>query len=132
MADEFEVIEPALASITFGGAEITLGPLTVGQVPRAARALKAIGSARFDAVSCGDTDALLDLLAERGDELVDLVSAISGVAAERIRDVCPDEFLALAAEAIKVNADFFTQRLTPAIGKLMERINGAGQTPSSA
>ncbi|MBS3936501.1 MAG: hypothetical protein KGZ43_10035 [Sulfuritalea sp.] len=135
MADEFEVIAPAAERIVFAGAERCLAPLTVAQIPRVARAIKAIGVERLGGALQGDAAALLDLLAEHGGDLIDLVAVAAGIEREAVERALPDEFVSLAATLARVNADFFGQRLLPAIQAAMptgapER--GAGPMPSSA
>ena len=129
MSDEFDAIAPIRETILFGGVSYVLAPLTIAQLPPAARALRALGPQRLADAFGGDGQQLLDILAEHGEELVNLLAVASGIPVGKIGAAGPDEFVELAAAVIKVNTDFFTQRLAPAIRALESR--GVGLTPSS-
>ncbi len=115
---EFDVIEPPARSATFNGRQITVAPLKVGQLPAFARAVKPIGGA-VEALATGrealTLAAMLDLIADHGEAIIDAVAIASGVPAHELADATPDQLIELAAVCLEVNADFFGRRLTPAL-----------------
>ena len=76
---------------------------------------------------------LYELLADRGDLAIDLVSILTGAKRELVEQVLPDRFVYLFALVVQVNADFFAR--APGVFKAaMARMQGAaeqlGQKPS--
>jgi hypothetical protein len=134
---DLDVIAPATTQAKFKGQPVDIMPLKVGQLPAFARALKPI-SGSIEAMFNGtgfDLVAFMGLIAENGENVVQAVSIASGVPVEQLNDATPDELIELAAVVLKVNADFFKGRLTPAIlaavntAKAAAPTAGAGQTP---
>lgn len=133
---EFDLIDPAATSATFNGRELQIRPLTVGQLPGFARAIKPISGA-IEAIASGkaapDLFTILAMVAEHGEAVVDAVSIATGVARDELMAATPDQLIELAVAAVKVNADFFKGRLTPAILAAVKKaaapIPGAGPTP---
>lgn len=129
-----EVIEPAATPVEFNGRALEIKPLTVGQLPAFARAIKPI-SASVERIAVGGVltiESMIDLIADAGDNVIDAVSIASGVAADELRSTTPDQLLILAAAAWGVNRDFLSGRLTPSIQAAMKAATGtpgAGQTP---
>lgn len=114
--DGLEVIEPIATTVTFNGRELTISPLKVGQIPAFARHIKPISSQLIAAMSGKvDAAAIMDMLADSGEDVIEAVSIASGVPGDELRDTTPDALINLAVSVIKVNADFFKGRLTPAI-----------------
>ncbi len=136
MSDDLNVIEPATTSATFNGREIQIRPLTVGKLPGFARAIKPI-SGSIEAIASGaavpDLFTILAMVAEHGEAVVDAVSIATGVEREELMRATPDQLIELAVVAIRVNADFFKGRLTPAILAAVKKATaptpGAGLTP---
>lgn len=130
---DLDVIQPAATSASFNGRAITIEPLKVGQLPAFARAIKPISGVIED-IATGratpDLFTIMALVAEHGGSVVDAVSIASGVPAEELNNATPDQLVELAVVALKVNADFFKGRLTPAILAAVKLATpGAGQTP---
>lgn len=130
MTDEFEVIEPLAASVVFIGKERQIVPLKVGQLPKFARAMKNVGAVDVDGLLAGDVDAFISLLADHGEAIIEAVAIASGIDRAEIEGSTADEMIRLATAVLKVNADFFARRLTPAIKAAAAQANGAGLTPS--
>lgn len=132
---EFDVIDPTATLASFKGAQIQIRPLTVGQLPGFARAIKPISGA-IEAIATGqaapDLFTILAMVAEHGEAIVDAVSIATGVDKAELMAATPDELIELAITAVKVNADFFKGRLTPAILAAVNKAvptPGAGPTP---
>jgi hypothetical protein len=133
---EFDVIEPPARSATFNGRQITVAPLKVGQLPAFARAIKPISGA-VEAIATGraalTVEAMLDIIADHGEAIIDAVALASGVSVAELSESTPDQLIELAAVCLEVNADFFARRLTPAIRAAGQAVRapaaGAGPTP---
>lgn len=129
---DLDVIQPAATSASFNGRAITIEPLKVGQLPAFARAVKPISGAIGTLIGGGGMDAiaLMDMIGEHGESVVQAVSIATGVPVEELNSATPDQLVDLAAVAMKVNADFFKGRLTPAILAAVKLATpGPGQTP---
>jgi hypothetical protein len=129
---EFEAIAPSQTAATFKGRAIQITPLKVGQLPAFARAVKPIGGAVESMLGSDGVDmgAIMALIADHGESVVEAVAIASGVSVDELNDSTPDELIELGAVALKVNADFFKGRLTPAILAAVKKATpGAGLTP---
>ncbi len=130
MPDDLDIIEPEQRTVTFGGTEIPVRPLRVGQIPGVTRALRG--------VAIGEDIDIMALIAEHGDAVIDAMAIATGMKRAEIEEGDPAEFIELARAVIEVNADFFIARLGPtiraAIGtalSLVENVkDGIGATPS--
>lgn len=130
---DLDVIEPVATYVPFGGRQIQVVPLKVGQLPAFARAIKPIGGA-IESIATGqgklDLATFLDLVADHGDAVIEAVSIGSGVSSEELREATPDQLIELAVGILRINSDFLRGRLTPAIRAAMSAVNpGAGPTP---
>lgn len=133
---DLDVIEPAGARISFRGHPIEITPLKVGELPRFARAIKPLG-AIIEAIASGraalDLATVLELIAEHGDAVVQAVAIGARINEDDIRDATPDQLVELAVAVLRINADFFKGRLTPAILAAVKAATthppGAGPTP---
>lgn len=131
--DEYSVIKPIASEVQFGERRVSIAPLKVGQIPPFARALKGIESKFFSAVLEGDYSCLPALLADHGEGLISAAAVGSGLPVEELNNADADQFLALVVAVVKVNADFFVQRLIPAMKDAVAQAqasSGAGQTAS--
>lgn len=131
-----DVIAPAFVPVDFAGRLVHVTPLKVGQLPAFARAIKPLG-AQIEQIAAGraalDVAGLLDLVAEHGEAIVQAVSIGTGIKVDELNNSTPDVLVELAVVVLKVNADFFKGRLTPAILAAVARVvllptPGAGPT----
>lgn len=135
MSDDLDVIKAADTSATFNGRQLQIQPLKVGQLPAFARSIKPVSGTMQSILSgAGGVSmaSIMDLIAEHGDSIVQAVSIGSGVSVDELNDATPDQLIELAVVVMKVNADFFKGRLTPAIVAAVQRVTptpGAGLTP---
>lgn len=133
-----DILEPAPTEVPWRGRTLRVTPLTVGQLPAFARAIRpASGAAEafLDGRQSLTMAGALDLIAEHGEALILAVSIASGVAREELESSTPDQLIGLAAAVIRVNADFFGRRLTPALRAAVpnppaQSDPGAGPMPS--
>lgn len=107
---DMDIIDPAGGIVQFGGRDVTIRPLKVGQLPAFARAIKPLAG-MFDKLDSITTADLLDLIADHGDNIVKAVSIASGISEKELQESDPVQLIALVAPIIKVNTDFFRLRL---------------------
>lgn len=135
--DEYEVIQPQTVALTFAGQEVQLKQLTMGQIGPFLRAVRGIPLDGLASVALEDADdqqvknstlrAMLDILAEHDEKLISAIAIATGVDEKRIAAANPDEVVMLAITALRVNADFFVQRLIPMVQKVTESATAIGQ-----
>ncbi len=119
--------------VLFGGERVQVKPLTVGQLPAFARAIKPIFGTLEEAFTTGSLSAglILDLAADHGEQVVEAISVATAVPVEKINQATPDELLMLVVEVMSINRDFLLRRLNPAIQSAAVAAFGSGQTASS-
>lgn len=132
---DLDVIKPAATVVEFDERLVHITPLKVGQLPAFARAIKPLGGA-IEQIATGraalDLAALIGMVAEHGEAVVEAVSIATGIKADELNEATPDQLIELAVAVLKVNADFFKGRLTPAILAAVKTATptpGAGPTP---
>ncbi len=133
-ADDLDFLDPAGRNVTVAGQSITVRPLTIGQLPRFARAMQPAAP-----LLAGDQDPdWLTLIADHGEALIEGAAVATEMRAEEIEAMAPDEFACLCGAIFEVNVDFFVQRLAPALERVSDRVvaaterigNGAGEIRS--
>lgn len=131
VTEGLDVIEPAARGVQFRGRQVVVRPLTVGQLPAFARAIRPIiGQLGTLELS---VDGLLDLIADHGEHVIEAVAVATGVPADDIRQAGADEMIALVAEVISANRDFLVGRLPTAlqaVARAAAPSPGSGQTHS--
>lgn len=127
--------ESPVTTVDIGGATpIEIRPLKVGKLPPFARALRPMlpelaGLMSDEGLSAGD---LVGLIADHGDDLFDAVAIGAGIDRDAIIELEIDHLLELAAAVLKVNMDFFTQRLTPALSQVAKTMARQAEAAGSA
>lgn len=115
-----EAIEPSdTRTVTTTDGDIVVSPLRIGQLPAFTAAVKRCGGMLLAVADGAPIDAMLDKIAENGDALIEACAVACRQDVERIRQLLPDEFIALIAAVIGVNRDFFARRMNP---ELMARV----------
>jgi len=119
------VPEPVVVEITGNRIEIT--PLRVGEFPAMLRAIRP-----FAEQLAGEPDWLA-LLAGHGESLLDALALACRRPREWVDGLDLDDALQLVAAVFEVNADFFVQRLAPAVQHAAAQVNGRlrGAMPST-
>lgn len=132
MSEDTSPIEPEPFSAPFGGRMVSIVPLTVGQLPGFARALKPVVAAFPNLETFGIAE-FFDVVAEHGERVVEATSIATGVPVAELNKARPDALLPLALAAVKVNADFFARSVLPAMAAVRAQMpqGGAGPTPST-
>lgn len=136
MADDLDILDPPGHRVTVGGQSIAVRPLTIGQLPRFARAIRPAAPLLAGNEAARDPDWLA-LIADHGEALIEAAAVATGIEPKEIEALAPDEFVLLCGAIFESNVDFFLQRLGPAMERASDRIvaatariPGAGATPS--
>lgn len=130
---EFEALEPILVNHNWRGSVVPIRPLKVGQIPGFAKAAQPILSAIPDGAGWASLD-IVGLVGTHGENLIKACAiAVPSIPEDQIRDADLDEFMALIADVISVNVDFFRRRMPQAAPKLAGMLStiGDGSTPSN-
>lgn len=117
---------PEIRHPLIGGKSVTVAPLKVRQIPPFLRAAGPAAQALFG----GD---LPGALARHGEALIQAMAVATGEPETWLGDLDADDFLRLVGEVVEVNADFFAQRVTPALEATVAKLTQAltpGATPS--
>ncbi|MDE1998671.1 MAG: hypothetical protein KGI52_07075 [Burkholderiales bacterium] len=119
---------PVPRTVQVAGAQISLTPLRVGQLPTVLHTLKRIEPAlRQTPIDW------LALLAEHGDALLALVAVAAGRERAWVEQLALDDFGVLARAVWEVNLDFFAQRLAPLLNAPATTApTGPSPSPSSS
>lgn len=136
--DEFSVIDPApMGAVDIGDVEngtatrVVVKALKVGQIPAFARAVRPL-SAEVEALIAGglSVGAVLALLEEHTDKIVDALAAATGAPAASLQDSSVEQIGELLVAVLAANKDFLRGRLTAALQTAAMLNPGAGQTQS--
>lgn len=127
MRDELAALARLGEPLPVAGEVVEILPLTVLRAARVARALEPALAAGLD--WAGGPEALAVALARHGDALIGAVAAACDREPAWVGDLALDEFIGLAGALVRVNADFFGQRVRPAWTRALESAT-AGPTPS--
>lgn len=118
-------------TLTLDGRSITIAPIKIRHLPAFVRAVEPIAKA----LAQGD---VLAALAQHTEALIEAVCIGAGLERAWLEEREADVLVALAAEVIEVNADFFVQRILPQIEQAgmgimtLSASLSAASTPSSA
>lgn len=121
--NEFAAVDVPERVVVMGAREITLRPLTIGQLPAFSRALKAAVPA-LEAMLSGDGDIgasdVVGLLADHGDAVLEALAVATKLDRSEIDNLDPATAMSLVGEVMAINRDFFARRLAPALTKARE------------
>lgn len=152
MADpSIEFVQPLSVTFPLEGEDITITPVTVGEMPALLRTVEPMFGEllRLDEPTLarlaanqfqpGDVATLVRLCGEHGPRVVDAVALCSRRTSASVSALYIDRFAQLAAVCFQVNRDFFV-RAMPGLRRTFEALASpsqaaspsAGQTPSSS
>jgi hypothetical protein len=124
MDTDLETLVPAGQVVTVAGREIRIMPLTIGQLPRFARAIRPAVP-----LLSGDQDPdWLALVAAYGEALIEAAAVATGIESKEIEAMAPDDFVLLCGAIFHENIFFFVQRLAPAMERASDRMVAAMAT----
>ena len=106
---------------------LTIKPFKLGELPKVFKAIDPISKALFEAISKSgnQVEMITGLVANGGENLIDLMVIGSKQSREWVEDLELDEGIELFGAILEVNASFFVQKVLPNLNKKMEAI---GQT----
>jgi hypothetical protein len=124
---ELDILVPAPAVVEIDGELLEITPLRVGELAAMLRAVRP-----FAEQLLGEPD-FIRLLAEHSESVTEAVAIAARRPKEWIDQLLVDEAIRLATVVFEVNADFFVQRVVPAVKAAAARLNAApaGATPST-
>lgn len=125
--DDLAEILPAAATFTVAGRKVAIQKLRFRQLPEFAAAV----AAPWVLIADGHWMAAA---VQHNDDLCRAVALLTGERVEWLRDMAVDDFVALAAEVARVNLDFFTAAVLPALTGAMAVVTAgrAGSTLPTA
>jgi len=103
-------------NIEVGGQVLRIAPVTIGRLPEFLAAVKPVARELAE----GD---ILDALARNADSVINAITIGAGCDRDWLDEQEPDALVALGSAVIEVNADFFVERLLPALEAATRRVN---------
>lgn len=121
--EELKKLVNSPAALILRGETLEIMPITVRQVPAFAKAIKSV----LDAIGGREWNAetLLNLMGDQGDAFIQAVGIAINKPLEWFDGLALDDFLILAVRVVEVNADFFAQRVAPALTNALSRLPGS-------
>ena len=139
MSNEMEILFPEGKILDINGEEITIKPLTFGQIPKASKMAAPIIKAMAKSEMAGDSVMDLagnwvDILAIGGEDLLNLIGWAIGKDRAWFDTLQMDDGVELVKSVIEVNADFFTKKVMDRLnlGALESKETGETSSPSSS
>ena len=122
--NELEVILPQGKQVTIQNANITITPFKFGELPRVFKAIDPISTSLFSVVAKGGNqmNVISSIIAEGGDNILDLISIGSRKPREWVDTLEMDEGVELLAAILEVNVSFFVQKVLPQINNKLEAV----------
>lgn len=114
--DELEVMFPSTVDFEVKGEIITVREFKFGELPLITKLLKRAAPMFINAKAAGETDVpgiILAIIAECGDDLIELLAANIKKPRAFIEDLDNDVGLNMMLRMIEVNVNFFTTRVVP-------------------
>lgn len=128
---DFASFPPQPQVVVIAGETLELTPIRVGEVPKLLAAVQPIASHLTQAAP-----DWLALITQHGDAIVDVLAIAARRSREWVEALSIDDAVNLASVLFEVNADFFVQRVAPAIqsaaARIKEIVQSGGMTPSTA
>lgn len=127
MTDELSTMfQTPARDVQVGENTVTVTPIRMGNLQAFTQAIKPIASDVLDAME-GSGD-LLTTIELHGERMIEAVQIATGVPRPELDSMMADDFVRLASAVIEVNADFFINRLLPAMKQevetLQDRVRG--------
>ena len=135
-----EVLDPPRRTLYVGGEQITVEPLSIGQVGPVQRVLNPLlaelrGAPEDPDAGAGGTVLEFDLkqfVVAHTDEAVEIVAIAIGRPKAWVARLYIDDFLDLATAVFEINLDFFNRRLVASLVRVTTRLQAAAGSMLSA
>ena len=125
MSDELQTLFPG-KDVVIAGQTVCVRPFSFGQLPKVMKLMGRLSAPVLAAQNAGekiDPMVLFGLLADGGDELIELMASSSGLQVSTIKNLESDEGIVLLAAFIEVNGSFFVQKVLPLVKELAQKHN---------
>ena len=127
--DEFDVLETLSNVVMYSGTRLEIKPLTVGQLPKFVRGIRPVlerlvllddilDKSNGEATDATFLNQVMELIENSGEELQSAMAIAVDKPIEFIAAGDLLEFIALVQAVIRINRDFFGQRLGPLIAQI--------------
>lgn len=113
---DFKTFPPAPMVVTVAGVDVELTPIRLGELPRLLAAVRPLAD------EFSSNPDWMALLSRHGEAVLDLLTIATRRERAWINDLPLDDAVQLAAAVFEVNADFFVQRVVPAVQAAADRI----------
>ena len=129
--NDFASFPPPPQALEIAGLTLALSPIRIGELPALLAAIQPFASE----LAAGEPD-WLGLLGTQGEGLLEALALAARQPKEWVQALTLEEAVRLATAVFEVNADFFVQRVVPAIHEAAARLDrnvwGVGTTRSTA
>jgi hypothetical protein len=122
---ELNTLFPGTDVTLSDGSTVTIKPLLFGQFPKAAKLAQGIALPLMEAYASGTADSattIIQVMSEGGDDLLNLISLGINKPRSFLDALGFDDGVALTGTFLKVNLDFFTQRVMPQLKKHLPQV----------
>jgi hypothetical protein len=128
---ELEILYPTGIDVTLHGEVFNIRPFKLGHITLVLKTVQQIIDPIKKAQITGNVNdpmVIMAILAETGDDLINLLSKILDRPVEFVNDLEQDESVKLISALIEVNKDFFSKRVQPILKKPVLKKKEVGQT----
>ena len=124
-----ETLFPTGKTTTVRGVEITIKPFRFGDLSKVFKAADPILGTLLSALNAGNGqfEAISKVVAESGDNVVDLMVIGTKQPRAWVEELDMDEGIDLFISILEVNADFFVRKVLPGLNKRIEKAVGQTQ-----
>jgi hypothetical protein len=119
-SNSIQIVLAEPTTITFGSHSIRCIPCATAELPRLIALTAPIFADLFDvqqALAAGKFEVVALFIGANAERCIDLCELASGLPRAQIDQLPADELVELFAGLLKLNADFFTRRVMPALKK---------------
>lgn len=114
--------------ITVAGEQIQVMPIKLGQLPKAMALMLKVGTAVSSASGPEDIGVII---AEGGDELLDLIAVCVKKPRAWVDDLYPDDAAELISTFLEINKGFFVEKVLPKFPSLAQKLSNFQNQSSS-
>lgn len=122
MSEDIELLDEATKVVKVAGKDIALTRFKVGQLPAVMRFVKRFSNG-FGIHPDSDPFSIFDALEEHAEELVQLMSKLTGLSIDELNELDIAEFTLLTEEVIKLNADFFKKKIPSLLSQINQHLS---------
>lgn len=126
MSNELAQLFPTGKELSIRDENLTIKPFKFGELPRVFKAIEPLTVTLATMMSTKqlDVSAIGTLLAEGGDNVLDLIAIGARKPRAWVDQLELDEGIDVLAAVLEVNADFFVHKVLPRLTQVMEKNGG--------